>query len=124
MMEMNEKLRSEIKTAFLEALQEARETDPNAVGLMEVALFSGSISEEFGIPRPDVLVKSLALFKLAAEAEREGNKIAILNGDDEIITELSGIRERYIGTLAEVAGSATVSFAGVQTQDAAVQIGR
>lgn len=53
------------------------------------------ISKEFGLPSPDVMSKSLSLFKLAAEQEAKGNRLAFLTPDDEIVTEVPGIREPF-----------------------------
>ncbi len=61
----------------------------------EVAAFSESLSGEIGIPRSDVLLKALALYKLAAEAEARGDRIAVLSPDDDIVTEVNGIREAF-----------------------------
>jgi len=51
--------------------------------LMELAAMIGE-------PEDILLAKALAFYKDALEAERQGNRVAILNKDDEIISELSG----------------------------------
>jgi hypothetical protein len=49
------------------------------------------LAAELGQPPGVVEAKALALFQEAVEAERMGNRLAILNKDDEIIDEITGI---------------------------------
>lgn len=68
----------------------------NEVGLTtETVQLIRFISKEFGLPSPDVLSKSLSLFKMAAEQEAKGNRLAFLAPDDEIVSEVPGIREPF-----------------------------
>jgi hypothetical protein len=68
----------------------------NEVGLTgETVQLVRFISKEFGLPSPDVISKSLSLFKMAAEQEAKGNRLAFLTPDDEIVTEVPGIREPF-----------------------------
>ncbi len=76
----------------------------NEVGLTaETIRLIRFISKEFGLPSPDVMSKSLSLFKMAAEQEAKGNRLAFLTPDDEIVTEVPGIREPF-GTAEKTGG--------------------
>ncbi len=68
----------------------------NEIGLTaETVQLVRLISKEFDLPSSDVVSKSLSLFKMAAEQEAKGNRLAFLAPDDEIVTEVPGIREPF-----------------------------
>lgn len=50
-----------------------------------------SMAQESGSTKSDVLRKALALFEVASEARRDGNRIAILTKDRQVLTEIVGV---------------------------------
>lgn len=66
----------------------------------------GRAVRESGEDAEDVLLKGLALFLKASEAERSGQRLAILDEDDVIVRELTGINAPLpeFGSLAAVSG--------------------
>ena len=56
----------------------------------EVGSLASRLAYEYCMPPSDVLLKALGLFKLALEARAKGNRLAILDGNDEIVQEIVG----------------------------------
>ena len=50
-----------------------------------------SIALQSGSTKSDVLRKALALFEVATEARREGNRLGILTKDRQLLTEIVGV---------------------------------
>ena len=50
-----------------------------------------SMAQESGSTKSDVLRKALALFEVASEARRDGNRIGILTKDRQVVTEIVGV---------------------------------
>ena len=50
-----------------------------------------TLADEAKIPRDKIFRKALGLFKIALDAEAEGNHLAILNPEDDIIQDIVGI---------------------------------
>lgn len=50
-----------------------------------------SMAQESGSTKSDVLRKALALFEVASEARREGNRLGILTKDRQVVTEIVGV---------------------------------
>ena len=50
-----------------------------------------NMAQETGSTKSDVLRKALALFQVASEARRDGNRIGILTKDRQVLTEIVGV---------------------------------
>jgi predicted transcriptional regulator len=50
-----------------------------------------SMAQQSGSTKSDVLRKALALFEVASEARRDGNRIGILTKDRQLVTEIVGV---------------------------------
>jgi hypothetical protein len=80
---VSEKLK-EFLPAWLDDFQDA-------LGVTEeVGSLASRLSREYRMPPSDILLKALGLFKLALEARARGNRLAILDGNDEIVQEIVG----------------------------------
>lgn len=56
----------------------------------ETKRLMGRLAQETGNTPSDILVKALTLYDVANKARSEGNRIAVLSPDDEIIREIIG----------------------------------
>ena len=56
------------------------------------------LADEAGMSRTVTLRKALGLFKIALDAEAEGNRLAILSPRDDIVQDIVGINPAYEAT--------------------------
>ncbi len=74
---------------LLERTKESKER----MGLSPLASrILGRLALEYGLESEDALLKALGLLSRALEAERDGQKIAILDPDDTIVGEIGGFQ--------------------------------
>lgn len=50
-----------------------------------------SLAKEASGTKSDVLRKALALYEVAADAKREGNRIGVITRDRQVLTEIVGV---------------------------------
>jgi hypothetical protein len=50
------------------------------------------LSEALGVSRDEVIRRAITLLKVAFDANGEGNRLAILTSDDEIVRDIVGVR--------------------------------
>ena len=56
----------------------------------EVSDLADKLAEMTGESKRDLLIKALSLYRAALQANAEGNRLAILNPEDEIVREIVG----------------------------------
>ena len=89
---MSERVGELVSQSFESVLSSRLERYRNTRGLTDdVNDLSSRIAREYQMSPSEVLLKALGLFKLALDANFEGNRIAILDQQDEIVQEIVGL---------------------------------
>ena len=89
---MSERVGELVSQSFESVLSSRLERYRNTRGLTDdVNDLSSRIAREYQMSPSEVLLKALGLFKLALDANFKGNRIAILDQQDEIVQEIVGL---------------------------------
>ncbi len=73
-------------------LSEAPGKRPSGIDSNAVAMLR-SIADEFQMEPAEVLRRGVTFFKIAAEAEMNGNTLAVLDKENTVVTEWTGVRD-------------------------------
>ena len=60
----------------------------------------GELADELGVSRDEILRRAVNFYRIASDAEAEGNRLAILTSDDEIVRDVTGFRPRHLEPVA------------------------
>ena len=98
---MSERVGELVSNSFESFFFAELERCQNSRGLADdVNDLSSRIAREYRMSPSEVLLKALGLFKWALDADTKGNRIAILDQQDDIVQEMVGLQspvDQYIG---------------------------
>jgi hypothetical protein len=66
--------------------------DPSEPGPVSTLGLIADLSDALAIPWHEVVHRAMVLYAFALEADGDGNRLAVLSPDDEIVREVTGLR--------------------------------
>lgn len=83
-------LRREMQELFLETYKTKRELRLEQLGHVpgSLARIIGRLAKEAGMPPAEVIRRGVALFKLAFDADMDGNRLAVLDAEDTVVRDI------------------------------------